>query len=108
VKKPAVPDTKHLVEAFLVHAYRAVAAFGHAKAISVDDLAKSLGVPTEIAEKVAAFLEAQGLVDYDNQAVDVTIPGMIKAEALLRGERDESARPDVKIARARPARRKRT
>lgn len=97
-KSSAVPDIRHTLDGFLVLAYRRVVEAAHADSIVVEEIARALTIPEELAVKVATFLEAEGLIDYDNQAVDVTIPGMLRAEALLRGDADASSRPAVKIA----------
>ena len=100
-----VPDVKKTLEAFLVLAYQRVVGAKHAKAAPLDDLARELKLPEELAEKIARFLESEGLVDYEDQAVDLTIPGMLKAESLLRGDRVD--RPDAaKVAPPRTPRRK--
>jgi hypothetical protein len=87
VKKPVVvADVRLSVEALLVLAYRRVVAAEHAKPIPLEDLARELDMSEGLSEKIAGFLESEGLIDYDDQAVDVTIPGMARAEAILRGE----------------------
>ena len=79
----AAPSTKHLLELFLVAVYRGVTKAEHATPIPLRDIATELGLSENLAEKVAEFLESQGLIDYDDQAVDITIPGMIRTEELL-------------------------
>jgi hypothetical protein len=105
VKKPAiVADVRLLVEALLVLAYRRVVAAEHAKPVPLEALARELDMSEGLSEKIAGFLESEGLIDYDDQAVDVTIPGMVRAEAILRGE--PVARPTADPASSRVARRK--
>jgi hypothetical protein len=85
-KPPAVTDVRESVEALLVLAYRRAVAAEHLKAIPLEELARELRMSEGLSEKIAGFLESEGLVDYDDQAVDITIPGMVRAEAILRGE----------------------
>jgi hypothetical protein len=87
MKSPSrVPDVKQTLEAFLILAYRHVVAAEHTKALALHDIARKLKIPEALAVKLAVFLESEGLLDYDDQAVDITIPGMLRAEAILRGE----------------------
>ena len=84
---PAGPhDIRKTLETFLLLAYEAAAGARHAKAMPLAEIAEKLAIAPGLAEKVAEFLESEGLIDYDDQAVDITIPGMLHAEKILRGE----------------------
>jgi Mn-dependent DtxR family transcriptional regulator len=79
-----VSDVREVLDKFLLATYEHAQATAHEKPISTDEVAKKLGISAPFAEKVATFLESEGLLDYDNQAVDITIEGMLRAESLLR------------------------
>jgi hypothetical protein len=77
-------STKRLLEVFLVTLYRRATAAEHATPTPLREIAKELVLSEGLAEKIAEFLESQGVIDYDDQAVDITIPGMIRAEEIMR------------------------
>lgn len=79
-----VTDVRVLLDKFLLATYEHGQTTAHESPIKTDDLAKQLAISAPFAEKVATFLESEGLLDYDNQAVDITIEGMLRAESLLR------------------------
>jgi Mn-dependent DtxR family transcriptional regulator len=79
-----VSDVRVVLDKFLLATYQHAEATNHESPIATDDLAKKLGISDPFAEKIATFLESEGLLDYDNQAVDITIEGMLRAESLLR------------------------
>lgn len=79
----ATPDLEQTLDAFLLLTYARVVAAEHTKAVPLVEIARKLAIPEGLAEKVAAFLETEGLVDYDDQAVDITITGMLRAEGLM-------------------------
>lgn len=83
-EKPEVSDVRVVLDKFLLATYEHAQATNHEGTIPTDDVAKKLGISGPFAEKVATFLESEGLLDYDNQAVDITIEGMLRAESLLR------------------------
>ena len=82
---PAPTDTRRSLDAFLMAVYRGSLAVGHDQAVPLAAIAGELAVGERLAHKIAAFLETEGLVDYDDQAVDITIEGMLRAEEILRG-----------------------
>ena len=90
-------STKQLLEVFLVTVYRRATKAEHATATPLRDLAQELELSEGLAEKIAEFLESQGVIDYDDQAVDITIPGMIRAEEILspRSESERVERPKL-------------
>lgn len=79
-----VSDVRAVLDKFLLATYDHAQTTAHESPIKTDDLATKLGISAPFAEKVATFLESEGLLDYDNQAVDITIEGMLRAESLLR------------------------
>jgi Mn-dependent DtxR family transcriptional regulator len=80
----AVSDVREVLDKFLLTTYEHAQTTNHESSIPTDDVAKKLAISGPFAEKVATFLESEGLLDYDNQAVDITIEGMLRAESLLR------------------------
>jgi hypothetical protein len=90
-------STKHLLDAFLVTVYRRATKAEHAKPTPLSEIANELELSEGLSEKVAEFLESQGLIDYDDQAVDITIPGMIRSEDILapRTVRNGGSRPKL-------------
>lgn len=87
-------DVRTALDRFLLAAYEHAEATAHASPLPTDDLAKQLSIAPPLAEKIATFLEAEGLLDYDNQAVDITIKGMLRAEALLHPRSAKAPPPD--------------
>ena len=83
---------------FLVTVYRHATKSEHGKATPLTEIAAELGLSEGLSEKVAEFLESQGLVDYDDQAVDITIPGMVKTEEIL-APSEGNARPKPKLVK---------
>lgn len=79
-----ISDVRVLLDRFLLATYEHAQTTNHESSIPTDDVAKKLGISDPLAEKVATFLESEGLLDYENQAVDITIEGMLRAESLLR------------------------
>jgi Mn-dependent DtxR family transcriptional regulator len=79
-----VSDVRVVLDKFLLVTYEHAESTNHESSIPTDDVAKKLGISGPFAEKVATFLESEGLLDYDYQAVDITIEGMLRAESLLR------------------------
>jgi Mn-dependent DtxR family transcriptional regulator len=79
----AKTDVRATLDRFLLAAYDHAEDTSHASPIATDDLAERLSISPDFAEKIATFLESEGLLDYDNQAVDITIQGMLRAESLL-------------------------
>ena len=77
-----VSDVRVVLDKFLLATYEHAKATNHESAIPTDEVAKKLGISEPFAEKVATFLESEGLLE--NQAVDITIEGMLRAESLLR------------------------
>jgi hypothetical protein len=96
VSSPPASDIRKTLDAFLLLAHHHAAATQHAKATPLADLARELGIADGLAEKVAVFLESEGMIDYDDQAVDITIPGILRAEKLLRGADGEDDAPAAK------------
>lgn len=76
----AAASIRQILEAFLVAAHRAAQESDHAEPVLVTDIAKELGISEPLAEKVAVFLETEGLLDYDDQSVDITVAGMLHVE----------------------------
>jgi len=81
---PDVSDVRVVLDKFLLATYEHAQKTAHESSIKTDDVAKQLSISEPFAEKVATFLESEGLLDYENQAVDITIEGMLRAESLLR------------------------
>ncbi len=100
MKKTVSAPIEKTLQDFLLLAYRRMVDGRYAKATALADLARELGVADGLGVKIAVFLESEGLVDYDDQAIDVTIPGMMRAEALLRG--DGAAKTAKTAKRAKP------
>lgn len=73
-----------MLDKFLLATYEHARTTKHESSIPTKDVATKLGISGPFAEKVATFLESGGLLDYENQAVDITIEGMLRAESLLR------------------------
>ncbi len=98
-------STKDVLQLFLVAVYRRAIKVDHATATPLRELAAELGLSEAFAEKVAEFLESQGLIDYDDQAVDITIPGMVRAEEMVRAQskraQSDEAPPDQSVAERR-------
>jgi Mn-dependent DtxR family transcriptional regulator len=77
-------DTRVTIDRFLVLTYEQANLSEHAAPLPLATLAAQLQIPPKLAEKIADFLERTGLVNYDDQAVDLTIEGMLKVEELMR------------------------
>jgi len=56
----------------------------YATRLPVEALSAELGIAPKLGEKVASYLETQGLLNYDSQAVDLTVEGILKAEEIRR------------------------
>ena len=67
----------------MIIVYRHATKFEHATPMPLTTIQKELELSEALAEKIAEFLETEGLVDYDDQAVDITIPGMLRTEEIL-------------------------
>jgi Mn-dependent DtxR family transcriptional regulator len=78
-------DIRKTLDAFLLAAHKASEAVSYERAVPLTELATAVGIGPHLAEKVADFLEGEGLVDYDDQAIDITIEGILRAEDILRG-----------------------
>ncbi len=99
----AATDIKSILDTFLLAAHRRSEAIQHEKGIPLAELAREVSISDGLAEKVATFLESEGLVDYDDQAIDITVLGMLRAEALVRrraeGVEEELPRPEPRPRR---------
>lgn len=80
-------DVRDTIDRFLVAAYERGQKAEWAQSAATDAIASELGVPPALAKKVADFLEREGLVDHEDQAVDLTVEGILRAESILRGRR---------------------
>ena len=90
--KPA--DIRTTLDAFLTAVHGASQEAAHGKPKPLADVARELGIPEALAIKVAVFLESEGLIEYDEQAVDITIAGMLEVEAGKRVGDRKPAPPD--------------
>lgn len=84
-------DVREVLDRFLLVTYEHAQESAHETPIPTAEVAKHLRISEPFAEKIATFLESEGLLDYDNQAVDITIEGMLRAEQLMRPGATSSA-----------------
>jgi len=98
-------DIRKTLDSFILAALKASEALSHERAVPLEELATSVGIGRHLAEKIAAYLEAEGLVDYDDRAIDITIDGILRAEEILRGgeRRDQKDRSDAADRADKPA-----
>lgn len=82
----AAGDTRRTLDAFLLAAYRGAVAVRHEQAVPIAAIATELSIGERLAHKVAAFLETEGLIDYDDQAIEITVEGMLRTEEMLRAK----------------------
>ena len=86
------PDTRQTLESFLRFVYARATDAAHAKATPLADVTQELGIAPALAAKIATFLEGQGLIEYADQTVDITVTGMLQVEKILRGDADADER----------------
>jgi hypothetical protein len=94
-------DIRKTLDAFLLAALRASEELDHERPVALDELARAVGIGPHLAEKIATFLEGEGLVDYDDQAIDITVEGILRAEDILRGGDKEERKDDAPKANGR-------
>lgn len=80
-------DMRETLDRFLVVTYERAKLGAYEAPVSVAQVAADMGVPLALATKIARFFEHEGLVDYDDQAVDITVEGILRAETILREQR---------------------
>ncbi|MFO0604072.1 MAG: hypothetical protein U0324_12900 [Polyangiales bacterium] len=81
-------DMRDTIDEFLVAVVRHARGKGYAEAAPAAEVAAGLGIPGPLGRKVAEFLEREGLVDYEDQNVDPTVEGILRAESIERRARD--------------------
>lgn len=81
---PSDGDIRVTLDRFLGMAYDKSREGGYAARLHVEALSAELGIAPKLGEKIANYLETQGLLNYDSQAVDLTVEGILKAEEIRR------------------------
>ena len=77
-------DIRVTLDRFLGMAYDKSREAAYSTRLPVEALSAELGIAPKLGEKVANYLETQGLLNYDSQAVDLTVEGILKAEEIRR------------------------
>jgi Mn-dependent DtxR family transcriptional regulator len=85
-------DLADAIDACLIAAYRAARAALYATAPTTIEIAEATTLAIDLVEKIAMYLERKGLVDYDNQQLDITVEGILRAQAILRDAAEPGAR----------------
>ncbi|MDB4932708.1 MAG: hypothetical protein JWM10_5192 [Myxococcaceae bacterium] len=87
----APDDIRVTMDRFLVATYDEQRAHGHATRVGLDTLAASLAVTPALIEKIAQYLEREGLLEFEQDLVDLTVEGILRAESIAR---DAARKPD--------------
>ena len=87
---PTTPDDIRLtMDRFLLIVYREQRPSGYAVRVGLDTLAVALAVTPELTAKIAQYLEREGLLELEQELVDLTIEGILRSESIAR----DAARP---------------
>lgn len=77
-------DIRVTMDRFLFAVYEEQRRGGYATRVGLDTLAALLSVSAPLTEKIAQFLEREGLLELDQDLVDLTVEGILRAESIQR------------------------
>lgn len=77
-------DIRLTMDRFLLALYEAQRASGYADRVGLAALAGTLSVTPALTEKIAHYLEREGLLDFEHELVDLTVEGILRAESIAR------------------------
>lgn len=84
VAEPALDDIRETMDRFIAALYERQRAESYRAAVELDAFAVGLGVVDRLATKIALYLEREGFLEFDKDAVDLTVEGILRAEGILR------------------------
>lgn len=84
MSKTAPDDLRKTLDRFLVALYDEQRRTGYEARVGLDTLATSLSVTPSLTEKIAQYLEREGLLELDQELVDLTVEGILRAESIAR------------------------
>ena len=87
----ATDDIRLTMDRFLTIVYREQRQSGYAVRVGLDTLAVALAVTPALAAKIAQYLEREGLLELEQELVDLTIEGILRSESIGR----DAARPPL-------------
>lgn len=83
---PGPDDIRKTMDRFLLALYESQRASGYADRVGLAELATSLSVTPALTEKIAHYLEREGLLDFEHELLDLTVEGILRAESIARDE----------------------
>lgn len=71
------------IDRFLEIVYAQAQRSGYAEMITLGEIVAQSGMPFRLVEKISRYLEREGLLEYGQRAVDLTVEGIMRVESLL-------------------------
>jgi Mn-dependent DtxR family transcriptional regulator len=87
----APDDIRVTMDRFLIATYDEQRAHGYAARVGLDALTAALALAPALVEKIAQYLEREGLLEFEQDMVDLTVEGILRAESIAR---DAARKPD--------------
>lgn len=79
-------DLRKTLDRFLTTLYASQRKNDHALPLDLSVMTVEVAIPAALTEKIARYLEHEGYLEFEKDQVDLTVEGILKAEAILRRE----------------------